>query len=86
MTSPYFCRASSSYVNGRPGWLSPGGEGTPYVLPADIYQSRSRCLVQVHFASEREDAVPVDQLEIRKKTRRAALMLPPGMFLVRVLT
>ncbi len=75
----------SEYVNGRPTWLSLGGERTPYLLPADICRSRLRCLVQARFADESQDAVPVDQLEVRKKTSRAALMLPGGRFAVRVL-
>lgn len=75
----------SEYMNGRPTWLSLDGERKPYLLPTDVCGSRRRCLVQARFTDEGLDAVQVDQLEVRKGTRRIALMMPKGRFAVRVL-
>ena len=75
----------SVYVNGRPTWLSLDGERKPYMLPTDVCRKQLPCLVQARHEGELPNAVPVDQLEVKDKTKRAALMLPSGGFEIRVL-
>ena len=75
----------SVYVKGRPTWLLLDGERKPYVLPTDICQEQFPCLVQARYEGELPNAVPVDQIEVKNKTKPATLMLPSGRFEIRVL-
>lgn len=73
----------SRYANNRPTWLRMNGARRPYLLPADICQAETHCLVRARIAGESANAVPVDQLEVRGGTG-AALMLPKGAFIIEV--
>jgi hypothetical protein len=71
---------SSTSEHGRPTWLRMGGLRSPHLLPEDVCGSASRCLVQARFASEGEDAIPVDQIVVEAGKPVPALMLPQGSF------
>lgn len=74
----------SRYASGRPTWLRLGGSRRPYLLPKNICGDATRCLVRARFASESEEAVPVDQLEVITRLPIPALMLPAGQFVIEV--
>lgn len=73
----------SVYTSGRPMWLRLGGDREQYLLPADVCQTETQCLVRARIATESADAVPVDQIEVRGAAK-TALMLPKGSFIVEV--
>jgi len=76
------------YEHGRPAWLSTGGWRKPRLIAqlpayqAAVPQLRSAgtTLLQVFFATDEPDAVPVDQFLISDPLKPAALMLPDGKF------
>ncbi len=74
----------SEYKDGRPTWLRMGGDRKPYKLPAAICGPAARCLVRARVASESEDAVPVDQIEVISGRSVPVLMLPVGEFALEV--
>ena len=73
----------SVYTGGRPNWLRLGGDREQYLLPADVCQTETHCMVRARVAAESADAVPVDQIEV-SGTTKTALMLPKGNFIIEV--
>jgi hypothetical protein len=74
----------SEYKEGRPVWLRLGGDRKAYKLPTAICGTAARCLVRARVASESEDAVPVDQVEVIAGRSAPVLMLPVGEFSLEV--
>ncbi|MGA9767963.1 MAG: hypothetical protein WBV94_02915 [Blastocatellia bacterium] len=74
----------SEFKDGRPTWLRMGGDRKPYKLPAAICGPAGRCLVRARVASESDDAVPVDQVEVTPGRNVPVLMLPVGEFTLEV--
>ena len=64
-------------------WLRLGGDREQYLLPADVCQTETHCLVRARFEAESVDAVPVHQIEVRGAAK-TALMLPKGSFIIEV--
>lgn len=77
-------RPISREEGARPDWLRLGGSRDPYRLPNKVCGTAPRCLVRARAASETEDAVPLDQLEVLAALRMPMLMLPAGDFIVEV--
>jgi hypothetical protein len=73
----------SVYTSGRPMWLRLDSNREQYLLPADVCQTETHCLVRARVAAESADAIPVDQIEVRS-TAKTALMLPKGSFIIEV--
>jgi hypothetical protein len=74
----------SVYTNGRPSWLTIGGQRRPYTLPPSVCGTVPRCLVKARLADESEDAVPVDELEIGDDAQQSTLMLPKGAYRLQI--
>jgi hypothetical protein len=75
----------SRYSSGRPTWLQLNGARKHYLLPTDVCGTETACLVRARFATESEDAVPIDQVEVRAGVA-TSLLLPKGTFVVDVET
>lgn len=80
------------YVNGRPGWLSLGGERKPYryglkKLNLPTKQGKvtvsAPILVQAFITGENRDAIPIDQVILYPGKEAPVLMLPRGAFNLR---
>lgn len=71
----------SRYINGRPMWLRLNGARKQYLLPANVCQAETNCLVRARFVNESADAVPIDQIEAHAATKNI-LLLPAGDFVV----
>ncbi len=74
----------SVYRDGRPTWLSLGGDRKPYRLARNICGPAARCLVRARVETETGDAVPVDQVEVMTGRDAPVLMLPAGKFVFEV--
>jgi hypothetical protein len=74
----------SVYQQGRPTWLLLGGLRRPYELPADVCGSEPRVLVTVRVASESDEAIPIDRIEVVAGEPVPALLLPIGEFVLEV--
>jgi hypothetical protein len=69
--------------DGRPDWLRVNGDRRPLTIPAGVCGMAPRCLVRARLASEGDDAVPVDQVEVVAGHPAPVLLLPPGEYVVR---
>jgi hypothetical protein len=80
------------YVNGRPDWLTLGGQRKAYRfdLKKILLQSDERklkaatpVLVQAFVRGESPDAIPIDQMILFPGKEIPVLMLPQGAFDIR---
>lgn len=74
----------SVYVDGRPTWLTIGGQRGTYKLPNQICGTANRCLVKARYANESPTAIPVDELEVTSDLQAPTLLLPKGAFILTV--
>ncbi|MEE9131041.1 MAG: hypothetical protein V3T84_13565 [Phycisphaerales bacterium] len=73
----------TTYVHGRPHWMSMGGLRSPHVMDCPGYDEP--VLLQALFAGESVHAVPLDQTVWWPDRPKPALLLRPGAYRVRVI-
>lgn len=79
----YVFHPRTTYVHGRPNWMSMGGLRSPHVVDCPSYDEP--VLLQALVAGESADAVPLDQTVWWPDTPKPALLLRPGAYVVRVI-
>ena len=67
-------------IDGRPDWLRMNGYRKPQVIQNADYFVEDPTLVQAFFATERKDALPVDQVLVTGADGQSTLLLPPGEY------
>ena len=79
----YVFHPRTTYVHGRPRWMSMGGLRSPHVVESPPYDEP--VLLQALVAGESVDAVPLDQTVWWPDTPKPALLLRPEEYVVRVI-
>ncbi|MEE8155844.1 MAG: hypothetical protein V3T53_12905 [Phycisphaerales bacterium] len=79
----YVFHPRTTFVQGRPHWMSMGGLRSPQVVDCPGYEEP--VLLQALVAGESVDAVPLDQTVWWPNTPKPALLLRPGAYIVRVI-
>ena len=74
----------TTLVNGRPSWMTLYGLRTPYFINNLKIDKDCPCIVSAHIKEEGPDAVPIDQITLRKRDNNKALMLPMGKFVIKI--
>src|SRR5262249_34064887 len=65
-------------VNGRPDWLTLGGERAPVAIALDLQPSSLPCVLEARYAGESDAAVPADRILIERADTPTVLFLRPG--------
>ena len=60
--------------DGRPGWLSLGGQRMQYAVTGEMCRSTFPCLIEARYANESDDAVPADRVVMGLKDLRLKLV------------
>ena len=74
----------SEYRDGRPTWLLLNGLRAYHQVSIGDLKPDFPYLVQAFLASEGDDAVPVDQIEVQAPSKKVALVLPKGSVVIKL--
>ena len=72
----------TTFVDGRPNWMSFDGSRTPYFIKRLRGDEKFPCLVSAYKKDEGPKAVPIDRILLKKPNIHKALMLPRGRFII----
>jgi hypothetical protein len=75
----------TTYVDGRPDWLTRELGRRPVAIPASLVRAKGMLLAQAFIEGEPPTAVPADQVALMPGDPLPSLMLPKGRFTVRVI-
>jgi len=70
----------TTYANGRPDWLLMDGQRSVYTISDSIISIDYPVLVKAYAENERDDAVPIDVIELRAYPNEKSLILPEEKF------
>ena len=70
----------TSYLNGRPDWISMNGYRRQHAVPDELLPGSGRRLVQAFVEGESDGAIAVDQMMVDAEKGRPMFMLPEGRF------
>jgi len=71
------------HIVGRPDWLALGGARAPVAVDLDLSAAHLPALLEAHYASEPDDAIPADRVLIESGSGQVVLFLRPGEYRVR---
>jgi hypothetical protein len=70
----------TTYINGRPHWMTMNGKRRIYMIDREKINIEYPVIVKAYLSKEKDNAVPVDVIEIKEFSDQKALVLPNGNY------